>query len=203
MKHQLSSTIAAKIRKLARLAADLQDGHAFPITRLTTIKSLCADPDAARHFCFYLAQRTWMMMRTQPPPRRIGQEQWAQLTLVAEAITHMECYLHSDTSDIEKLRDCGAALQQVQNTYKHINWGPVRIIESREVLVVEDAVQCFVRPVEAGYWAYHTARDYAERYNPRYGTGLIPESASMVEEIASFWCQYYVGKPLHTWLDGF
>ena len=203
MKHQISPRFAAKIRKLARLAADLQAGHAFPVTRLTTIKSLCADADAARHFCFYLAQRTWTTMSTNPPSERIGQERWTQyVTLVADAITQMEHDLHSNTSDTEKLRESGAALQRVQNTYKHINWGPVRMIESREVLVVEDAVQCFVRPVEATYWAYHAARDYAERYDPRYGAGLIPESASMVEEIASFWCHYYVGKPLHTWLGG-
>ncbi|MDP9315977.1 MAG: hypothetical protein M3R24_34835 [Chloroflexota bacterium] len=124
------------------------------------------------------------------------------MALVAEAITQMEHALHRNTSDTDKLRECGRALQRVQNTYTHSTWGSVRIIESREVLVVEDAVQCFVRPVEAQYWAYHAARDYAERYDPRYGTGLIPGSASMVEEIASFWCHYYVGKPLHTWLGG-
>ncbi len=204
MKHQVSPRIAAKIRKLARFAADLQDGHAFPVTRLTTIKSLCAEPDAARHFCFYLAQRAWTTMSKQPPPERIGQERWTEyVPLVAEAITQMEHSLHRNASDTEKLRESSVALQRVQNSYKHINWGPVRIIESREVLVVEDAVKCFVRPVEGAYWAYHAARDYAERYDPRYGTGLIPESARMVEEIASFWCQYYVGKPLDIWLGGF
>jgi hypothetical protein len=44
---------------------------------------------------------------------------------------------------------------------------------------------------EAGYWAYHAARDYAERYDPHYGTGLIPESAPMVKAIVGFWCEYY------------
>ena len=44
------------------------------------------------------------------------------------------------------------------------------------------------------------ARQYAERYNSRYPTGLIPESAPMVEDIADFWCQYHLGKPLQEWL---
>ena len=36
----------------------------------------------------------------------------------------------------------------------------------------------------------------------RYGTGLIPESAPLVEDIADFWCQYHLGKPLREWHGG-
>jgi hypothetical protein len=44
----------------------------------------------------------------------------------------------------------------------------------------------------AGHWAYQAARDYAEQYNPHYGTGLIPESAPLVAVIAEFWrAQYF------------
>ena len=35
------------------------------------------------------------------------------------------------------------------------------------------------------------ALKYAERYNPKYGTGLVSESATLVEDIAHFWQQYY------------
>ena len=47
---------------------------------------------------------------------------------------------------------------------------------------------------------YRLARQYAERSNSRYGTGLFPESAPLVEDIADFWCQYHLGKPLREWL---
>jgi hypothetical protein len=44
----------------------------------------------------------------------------------------------------------------------------------------------------AGYWAYQAARDYAEQYDPHYGTDLIPESAPLVAQIAEFWqAQYF------------
>ncbi len=186
-----------KIRRLAQIAADLRVGHTFPITRLTTIKSLCTDPDAAARFSHHIAKLTACKMEHQQEPTP---PHWtAYIELVTEAITHMERYLQNPTTDIDPLRNVLVSLQQVQNTYKNITWGPVRIIESRDVLVVEDAVQCLLKPAEAAYWAYHVARDYAERYDPRYGSGLIPESASMVEEIADFWCQYYFGKPLQEW----
>lgn len=38
---------------------------------------------------------------------------------------------------------------------------------------------------------YQTARHYAERYASRLGTGLIPESAPLVQDIVDFWLTEY------------
>ena len=78
--------------------------------------------------------------------------------------------------------------------------GPVRIIHSTEVLLIEYALSCLLQPIASADWGYHLARQYAERYNASYATGLIPESAPLVEDIADFWCQYHLGKPLQEWL---
>ena len=67
------------------------------------------------------------------------------------------------------------------------------IIHSTEVLLIEYALSCLLQPAASADWGYHLARQYAERYNSRYGTGLIPESAPLVEYIADFWCQYHLG----------
>ena len=37
--------------------------------------------------------------------------------------------------------------------------------------------------------------------NPRYGTGLIPESAPLVDDITSFWCEYHYGQTLEQWKE--
>jgi hypothetical protein len=71
----------------------------------------------------------------------------------------------------------------------------------RQGRVSYPALSCLLQPTASADWGYHLARQYAERYNSRYGTGLIPESAPMVEDIADFWCQYHLGKPLREWLD--
>jgi hypothetical protein len=60
-----------------------------------------------------------------------------------------------------------------------------------ELVVVENALRSILRDHEAPAWLYHAARDYAERYDARYGTGLIPASAPMVQEIADFWRDYF------------
>jgi hypothetical protein len=67
----------------------------------------------------------------------------------------------------------------------------VRMLKSRDLVVVEESLKSIVKTHEAGTWAYQAAKDYAERYDSRYGTGLIPSSAPMVEEIAGFWRKYY------------
>ena len=49
--------------------------------------------------------------------------------------------------------------------------------------VIENALKSILRDEEAPFWLYQAARDYAERYDPRHGTGLIPSSAPMMQEI--------------------
>ena len=39
--------------------------------------------------------------------------------------------------------------------------------------------------------AYQAARDYAEKYDQQYGTGLIPISAPLVAHIAELWLERY------------
>ncbi|MCA1837760.1 MAG: hypothetical protein LC674_03050, partial [Actinobacteria bacterium] len=44
------AAITAKIRKLVQLTRALERGEDFMVTRLTTIKSLCTDEQAATQF---------------------------------------------------------------------------------------------------------------------------------------------------------
>ena len=60
--------------------------------------------------------------------------------------------------------------------------------------MVETALECVLHPCASSDLGYRLARQYAERYNPRYGTGLIPESAPMVENIADFWGRHFLGR---------
>ena len=49
--------IVKKVKKLSEIAEELRQGKHFPVTRLTTIKSLCGEPEAAAAFALFLAQR--------------------------------------------------------------------------------------------------------------------------------------------------
>ncbi|WP_202985825.1 hypothetical protein [Nostoc sp. UIC 10630] len=79
--------------------------------------------------------------------------------------------------------------------YRNVSWTTVRFVKSGELLKLEYAVRCFVEQ-DFPYYAYRLAREFIEGYKPQYGTGLIPESVTMLLEVAEFWCQYYFGQNL-------
>jgi hypothetical protein len=199
-----SSTAKAvpKIRQLATIARELREGASFNITRLTTLKSLCEDATAAARFALHLAQLTYRRMQEKGCPFHLDPQQWEYYKqVVDEAIRQMQHYIeHPSQEAADLLRAWLADVRAIQNTYRNQGWGPVRIIHSTEVLLIEYALSCLLQSTASADWGYHLARQYAEHYNSRYGTGLIPESAPLVEDMADFWCQYHMGKPLQEWL---
>jgi hypothetical protein len=197
-----TAKVIPKIRQLATIARELREGASFNITRLTTLKSLCEDATAAARFAVHLAQLTYRKMREKACPFHLDPQQWEYYKqVVDEAIRQMQRYIEHPTQEAADLVQAWLSdVRAVQNTYRNQAWGPVRMIHSTEVLLIEYALSCLLQPTASADWGYHLARQYAERYNSRYGTGLIPESAPMVEDIADFWCQYHLGKSLREWL---
>ena len=97
----------------------------------------------------------------------------------------------SHTVRKERLSPLLSEMVEEQDEHERINWDMVRIVHSMELLVVENAMRSILREHEAPTWLYQAARDYAERYDAHYGTGLIPASAPMMQEIADFWRDYF------------
>jgi hypothetical protein len=197
-----ASKAVPKIRQLATVARELHEGASFNIIRLTTLKSLCEDATAAARFAVHLATLTHKKMQEQPCPSHLDAELWEHYKQVVEtAVRAMQQYVEQPTSQTTNpLWTLQSQVRALQNTYRNQAWGPVRIIHSTEVLLIEYALSCLLQPTASADWGYHLACQYAERYNSRFGTGLIPESAPLVEDIADFWCQYHLEKPLREWM---
>jgi hypothetical protein len=104
----------------------------------------------------------------------------------------LRCY--ASTKAEEALYELLSQARDAQNEYNRQQWGPVRIIHSMDLLVVETALECILRPLDSSAFSYLLARRYAERYNQRFGTGLLPESAPMMEDITEFWGRHYLGS---------
>jgi hypothetical protein len=142
-------------------------------------------------------------MQEQRRSSHLNAEKWEHYKqVVDEAVRQMERYVEQATPQTTNpLWTLQSQVRALQDRYEQQAWGPVRIIESTEVLLIEYALSSLLQPTASADWGYRLARQYAERYDSRYGTGLIPESAPMVEDIADFWCQYHLGKPLQEWLS--
>lgn len=195
MKKPVEKTIVTKLKKLSAIAEGLQSGENYPITRLTTLKSLCADQKAAAKFASSLATLAQSQATTRARPQHLKLTAWReQKELIARTVALLESYVKTPTKAKQgRLSEALAEVRGVNNEYKPSRWGPVRIIQNRYALIVENSLRCVLAwtAEETGFWAYHAARDYAEKYNPHYGTGLIPASAPLVQEIVKFWCEYY------------
>ena len=185
-----------KIQTLAQIADDLRRGKHFNITRLTLLKSLCSDPEATAQFGLHLANKTQKAMKARNSPKHIKPETWQRYQrLVGKAVRGMTRYLKDGTNQSNSsLGDLLREIRGEQNEFEHQRWAVVRIIHSMQLLVVETALECVLNPWASSALGYQLARQYAERYNSRYGTGLIPASAPMMEDIAEFWGQHFLGR---------
>ncbi|WP_420130484.1 hypothetical protein [Longimicrobium sp.] len=175
-------------RKLVILADELRNGRSFPITRLTVLKRLCADPRDAAVFARYLAELAQSRFR-QAPPARLDTDRVREFgVLMGITVDCMGRYVATPARDAElELRAALRALAAAQSKTRDTRWATVRTIDSREALIVEYAAHCILEPKDASAWGYRLGREHAERYDPRHGTGLVPESAPYVREIADFW----------------
>jgi len=180
-----SPQIVNKVKKLAEIAEGLRQGKHFEVTRLTTIKSLCGEPEAAAAFALFLAQRIQSRMRQAQSPKRYRE-------LVDRAVKELKPYLTDPTEERKaRLSSVCREMEAEQDEYEKIGWNMVRMIKSRDLVVVEESLKSVLRGHEAPIWAYQAAKGYAECYDARYPSGLIPRSAPMVEEIAGFWRKYF------------
>jgi hypothetical protein len=178
-------TVVEKVHKFVEIAEALRSGEHFQITRLTSLKGLCKDPRAARSFARFLVVQARKRADDKEATDRIK-------GLMDRSISGLESYLEDTTKERkERLYDLLRELEQEQDEYKKIGWGQVRVVHSMELLVVEKAMKSLLRDHEAPFWLYQAARDYCERYDPRHGTGLIPASAPMMQDIADFWRDYF------------
>ncbi len=196
--------VIKRLQTLAQIAADLRHGKNFEITRLTMLKSLCSDQNAAARFALHIAKKTHERMEARSRSGRPPSEaQRRYQRLVGKAVRGMEGYLKRRTNQTKSaLHDILSEIRDVQNEYERQRWGPVRIIHSREVLVAETALECVLQPWYSSVLGYQIAQQYAKRYNSRYWTDLIPQSAPMVEDIVEFWGRHFLGRGWRKKLTG-
>jgi hypothetical protein len=191
-----SREVLNRIRKLVLLPEEVKQSRwAVSSTRLTTLKSLCQDPEVANRFVTYLARK--IVERVEAGQGRSHQSNKAREALhrqmMAEALVGMEAWARDPSDERRRaLWDLLIRLQAEQNEHQRIQWGSVRLITDQDLLLVEYALRCVLGSAnEAPFWAYQTARHYAERYNSSEGTGLISSSVRLLQDIADFWVQEF------------
>lgn len=185
-----------RIRKLAGLPDEIRQSRFVAVTRLTVLKSLCREPDVAHRFVAYLARRTSEVLEQQNSSQPTATAS-SHREMMVQALEGMDAWLRSPGEKIRRtLAELHGRMRAEQNEHRNIPYGSVRLITDAELLLFEYALSCVLaHRQEVGTWAYQTARQYAERYTPSEGTGLISSSIPFVRDIIDFWTAEYDLSP--------
>ncbi|MCP4697112.1 MAG: hypothetical protein GY862_09720 [Gammaproteobacteria bacterium] len=177
------STLVAKVRKWEKTLEELHTTNwAINITRLSSAKSLCRETGLTREFVLYLAEKTLAQLEARCPKYTKAGDWENYKEIMREGIAAMQA--GAETA----MRASHRRAQKLQNEIERQGRTAVRVIHSRHVLLLEQALECCFYP-NGSERTYDVARSYAERYDGSYGTGLIPESAPFLEDIIMFWKQ--------------
>jgi hypothetical protein len=186
--------VLTRVKKLAQLPEEARQSHwGVPVTRLTILKSLCQDHEVADRFVTCLARDTRQRVKEKEErPGYLSMEEWSRHAgMIDRAVTALESYLKQPSEEERsRLSTLFHGLVGEQNEHRTIHGGPVRIIKNNDLLLVEYALRtALADEASLPFWAYQTARHYAERYDARHGEGLTPASAPLLQDIADFWLQ--------------
>ena len=108
------------------------------MTRLTVVKKLCENPEAAGAFAMFLARKSQARLREKQGNQRYRQ-------LVNRAIREMKPYLADPTeARKERLWSLLWEIEAEQNEYEN-KWGTVRNIKSWDLLIVERTLRTELR----------------------------------------------------------
>jgi hypothetical protein len=180
-----NAQIIKKVKGLSKIAEELRQGQKFHVTRLTIIKSLVAEPEAATAFALFLAQKIQKKMRQKKYPQQFRD-------LVDRIVKELTSLLADPTEERQaRLSSLRREMETERKEYMKNGWNTGRMLKHRDLVLVAECVRSVLSRSEAAFWAYHAFKDYVVRSDARYGSGLIPNSAPFVEEIAEFWRDYY------------
>jgi hypothetical protein len=186
----LSRENIRRVKKLEDALEDLRQGNSnyYSITKLTSMKSLCRDEDYRKQYCVYLASLVMDNARIHAEKDNVEKIN----RLIQEAYFVIENVVKDGSnSNMGVAKATLSRLKDFQDQYKRVKWTTVRIINSTELLILENILQCLLSQTDiAASYAYDATRNYVEKYNPHYGTGLIPDSIPMLENIIRFWNRY-------------
>jgi len=172
------------LQKLKQIEVDLLHGETYlSITRLIVLKKLCKNPDARHNFAKYISDKAYKVCIGD---KNIGEE---MKSLVKEALQLIETIIVHNKQSKKKLETIYKKLIAYQNQTRSGHYGiQIRTINNNNLFLIELGIKCFLFDDESS--GYEIGKHYTEKYNARYGTGLIPESLPFVHDIIEFWKKY-------------
>ena len=186
--------IKKRIDKLEILNGELDNfsGFAISITRLTVIKYLCKDSLAMCGYALEIAKKTKTRIEYKENEKDIKKTVNLSLKIMNSIMKQSkeQNSLEINADDEKQIQRLLSAFCSYQNDRKRVHWSDVRLIKNWQILIIEDALNCFEYSEEPRK-GYELTRIYTEKYDPSFGTGLIPKSKELLLDVTRYWKKYY------------
>ncbi len=170
-----------RVLRLRQLAEALERGQSHPLTRLTILKPLCESSHDAVAFARFGVDAAVRLLSDS------SGDSSGPLVLL-RTVRRFLRPTRTSAAGVSG-HDGSALLAQLvdfQAERRRMRWGVVRVITSQPVLAGEVALRLALStaPEERALLGYRLAAILARRYDPKYGDGLVPQSAPTVAAIA-------------------
>lgn len=164
--------------KLLALADEITTQGNASLTRLTVLKKWFERPARLAAFAVWVAARA---------NSRKGKTAGAAGELFKEGRVLLgKVNPYAPQLDRAAARQLHDRLRDFQNEYQHQQWGPVRIIQNWNLMLVEQGLDIFLRHADSPAHGYKLAADYCQHYDVRHGNGLNGPSRAKIEEMVRF-----------------
>ncbi len=167
--------------KLLDLIDDIDAQGNVPLTRLTVLKKWFEHPGRLSAFGLWVARRA--AGRKGKTKGEYGALLDEARGLLGPASTRESYFAQPDRHAAEVLHNRARA---TQNEFQNQEWGPVRIVRSWPLLLVEEALAIYLWHADSPGHGYKLAADWAQHYHPSHGNGLNGPSRGKLRELVRF-----------------
>jgi hypothetical protein len=167
--------------KILKIIDDIDTHGNVPLTRLTVLKKWFEDPNRLSAFGLWVARRA--AGRKGKTEAEAGALLDEARRLLGSAATRESLYQQIDRMAARSLHD---RARDFQNEYQNQEWGPVRIIQSWPLLLVEKGLALHLGLAETVSDGYKLATDWAQHYDAAHGNGLNGPSRGKLQELVRF-----------------
>ena len=166
---------------ILKIVEDIKTQGNAPLTRLTVLKKWFEHPGRLSAFGLWIARRA--AGRKGKTKGEAGALLNEARKLLGTAATRESVLQQIDPKAAESLHD---RARDFQNGFQNQQWGPVRIIESWPLLLVEKGLALHLGLANSPTDGYKLAADWAQNYDSRYGNGLNGPSRGKLQELVRF-----------------
>ena len=164
-------------RKLASIVEEIDRKGFAELLRLTVLKKWFDTPGRLTAFALWIAEKATTGEAPASETEAVLLEQVR--ALIADLPARGDLNLGA-------MRELHGRLKAFQSDYMHLQWGPVRLVKSHRLMLIEDAFAICLWHPDDPRLGYKLAADYCGHYDARYGRTLNGPSRDRVQELSEF-----------------